>query len=89
LVKRTAITNGLHTLATVGYNNVGGLEAETLSANGKRFAGQYWSMPGTAWMMHPTAIQTLRDYAHGVQVTHLLKLVLLKLVLCFMCMVSL
>jgi len=22
-------------------------------------------MPGTAWMMHPTAIQTLRNYAHG------------------------
>jgi HK97 family phage major capsid protein len=27
--------------------------------------GQYWNMPGTAWMMHPTAIQTLRNYVHG------------------------
>ena len=61
----TAITNGLHTLRTVGYNNTGGLEAETLSAIANALPAQYWSMPGTAWMMHPTAIQTLRDYAHG------------------------
>lgn len=61
----TAITNGLHTIATVGYNNVGGLEAEVLMEMASVLPAQYWSMPGTAWMMHPTAIQTLREYAHG------------------------
>ena len=61
----TLITNGRHNIATVGYNNTGGLEAETLSAMANALPAQYWSMPGTAWMMHPTAIQTLRNYAHG------------------------
>ena len=61
----TAITNGRHTIATVGYNNTGGLEAETLSSMANTLPAQYWSLPGTAWMMHPTAIKTLRDYAHG------------------------
>jgi HK97 family phage major capsid protein len=61
----TAITNGRHTIATVGYNNTGGLEAETLSAMANALPSQYWSLPSTAWMMHPTAIKTLRDYAHG------------------------
>jgi HK97 family phage major capsid protein len=61
----TAITNGLHTIATVGYNNAGGLDAEVLSAMANALPGQYWSLPGTAWMMHPSAIQVLRDYAHG------------------------
>lgn len=61
----TAITNGLHTIATIGFNNIGGLEAETLSEMANALPGQYWSMPGTAWMMHPSAIQVLRDYAHG------------------------
>lgn len=61
----TAITNGLHTLRTVGFNNVNGMEAELLSEMANALPAQYWSMPGTAWMMHPTAIQILRDYAHG------------------------
>ena len=61
----TAITNGLHTLRTVGFNNTGGMEAELLSEMANALPAQYWSMPGTAWMMHPTAIQILRDYAHG------------------------
>jgi HK97 family phage major capsid protein len=59
----TAITNGLHTIASVGFNNLQ-LEMETLVDMANALPGQYWSMPGTAWMMHPTAIQTLRKYAH-------------------------
>ena len=61
----TAITNGRHTIATVGFNNVGGLDMETLIDMANVLPPQYWSMPGTAWMMHPSAIQTLRKYAHA------------------------
>jgi HK97 family phage major capsid protein len=60
----TAITNGLHTLRTVGYTS-GDLEHETLSAMASALPGQYWNMPGTAWMMSPSAINELRDYIHG------------------------
>lgn len=60
----TAITNGRHTIATVGYTS-GELEHETLVAMANTLPGQYWNMPGTAWMMHPTAIQALRNYVHG------------------------
>jgi HK97 family phage major capsid protein len=59
----TAITNGRHTIASVGFNNLQ-LEMETLVDMANALPGQYWSMPGTAWMMHPSAIQTLRKYAH-------------------------
>jgi HK97 family phage major capsid protein len=60
----TAITNGRHTIATVG-STVGGLERETLSAMAAALPSQYWSLPGTAWMMHPSVITLLRDYEHG------------------------
>lgn len=60
----TAITNGLHTIATVGFNNAAGLDMETLVDMANALPSQYWSMPGTAWMMHPSAIQALREYAH-------------------------
>lgn len=59
----TAITNGRHTIASVGFNNLS-LDMETLVDMANVLPAQYWSMPGTAWMMHPTAIQTLRKYAH-------------------------
>lgn len=56
----TAITNGIHTLATVSlggsaitYNKVVDI-ANALPA-------QYWSLPTTAWHMTPTMIQTLRQ----------------------------
>jgi len=60
----TAITNGLHTISTVGYTT-GELEHETLTAMANALPGQYWNLPGTAWMMSPTAINALRDYVHG------------------------
>ena len=56
----TAITNGVHTLATVSlggsavtYNKIVDV-ANALPA-------QYWSLPTTAWHMTPTMIQTLRQ----------------------------
>ena len=60
----TAITNGRHTLATVGYTS-GSLEMETLTAMANALPSQYWNSPTTAWMMHPSAILELRDYVHG------------------------
>lgn len=54
----TGITNGRHTIATLG-STVAGLNKNTLSEMRKALPGQYWSMPGTAWMMHPTAIDVL------------------------------
>lgn len=60
----TAITNGLHTIATVG-STVGALDRETLSAMAQALPSQYWSLPGTAWMMHPSIITLLRDYVHA------------------------
>lgn len=62
-ISGTAITNGRHTIASVGFNNLS-LDMETLVDMANVLPAQYWSMPGTAWMMHPTAIQTLRKYAH-------------------------
>jgi HK97 family phage major capsid protein len=58
----TALTNGIHTISTVTYT---ALEHETLTEMATALPGQYWNMPGTAWMMSPAAIQTLRDYVHG------------------------
>jgi HK97 family phage major capsid protein len=56
----TAITNGIHSIATVSfggttptYNKITNI-ANALPA-------QYWSLPGTAWHMTPTMIQTLRQ----------------------------
>lgn len=56
----TAITDGIHSIATVSlggttitYNKV------TNMANA--LPPQYWSLPGTAWHMTPTMIQTLRQ----------------------------
>lgn len=60
----TAITNGIHTIGTVGYTS-GELEHESLTALANALPSQYWGLPGTAWMMSPSAINALRDYVHG------------------------
>jgi len=60
----TAITNGIHTIATVG-STVNGLDRETLTAMTNALPSQYWSMPTTAWHMHPSLIALLRNYEHG------------------------
>lgn len=60
----TAITNGLHTLATVGHSHTS-VDMESLQEMASTLPGQYWNLPGTAWQMHPTYIQAIRAYAHG------------------------
>ena len=60
----TAITNGLHTLATVGHIHTG-VDYETLADMANALPPQYWGLPGTAWHMHPSYINGLRQYAHG------------------------
>lgn len=54
----SAITNGLHTLATIGAS-VPTLGRDTLVDMRAALPPQYWALPGTAWMMHPTAITAL------------------------------
>ena len=55
-----AITNGIHTLATVS------LGGATITYNkvvdiANAFPSQYWAYPNVAWHMTPTMIQTLRQ----------------------------
>ncbi len=59
-----AITNGLHTLATVGHNHTS-VNYETLAEMANALPPQYWGLPGTAWHMHPSYISAIRQYAHG------------------------
>lgn len=55
----TAITNGLHTIATV--TSAGStLVYDDIVNLTKALPAQYWSLPGTAWMMHPETIVALR-----------------------------
>jgi HK97 family phage major capsid protein len=60
----TAITNGIHTIRTVGYTT-GALDREDLDALANALPSQYWNSPNTAWMMSPSAILRLRNYIHG------------------------
>lgn len=60
----TAITNGLHTLRTVGHSHTA-VDYETLSDMANALPPQYWGLPGTCWHMHPTYINAIRQYAHG------------------------
>ena len=60
----TAITNGLHTIATVSHIRTA-VDYETLSLMANALPPQYWGLPGTAWHMHPSYISAIRQYAHG------------------------
>lgn len=60
----TAITNGRHTIATVGHSHTA-VDYETLADMANALPAQYWNLPGTAWQMHPTYIAAIRQYAHG------------------------
>jgi HK97 family phage major capsid protein len=66
----TAITNGIHTIKSVSaaastmvYDDIVNLS--------NALPAQYWNLPGTAWMMHPTTIHNLRNL--GVATTGALK----------------
>jgi HK97 family phage major capsid protein len=56
----TAITNGVHSLATVAQT-VGGVTYANIVAIVNAFPSQYWSLPGNAWHISPSMIQTLRN----------------------------
>lgn len=60
----TAITNGRHTLTTIGHAATG-VDLESLMDMAGALPGQYWGLPGTAWHMHPTYITAIRKYAHN------------------------
>lgn len=60
----TAITNGLHTLTTIGHTSTS-VDLESLMDMAGALPGQYWGLPGTAWHMHPTYITAIRKYAHN------------------------
>ena len=56
----TAITNGIHTLATT---SLGGVTPtyNKITNIANSLPSQYWALPTTAWHMTPTMIQTLRQ----------------------------
>ena len=56
----SAITNGIHTLATVSLGG-NAVTYNKIVDIANAFPAQYWSLPGTAWHMTPTMIQTLRE----------------------------
>ena len=64
----TAITNGIHTIATVTQGGAT-IAYDDLVNVANALPAQYWSMEGTAWHVHPTAIQTLRKIkANGLPI---------------------
>jgi len=56
----TAITNGIHTIATVSNGGVA-VTYNKMTNMANALPAQYWSLPTTAWHMTPTMIQTLRQ----------------------------
>lgn len=56
----TAITNGIHTLSTQAQT-AGGVVYNDIAALTTRLPGQYWAMPGTAWHIRPSMIESLRE----------------------------
>lgn len=55
----TAITNGRHTLAAISSSaTVPTFDMIVNMVNA--LPGQYWSLPGTAWHIHPSLISTIR-----------------------------
>ena len=56
----TAITNGIHTIATVSNGGVA-VTYNKITNMANALPAQYWSLPSTAWHMSPAMIQTLRQ----------------------------
>ena len=55
----TSITNGLHTIKTITHAATPDYNMMTDLANA--LPAQYWAMEGTAWHIHPTLINTVRQ----------------------------
>lgn len=56
----TAITNGIHTIATVAQT-VGGVAYNNVVDMATAFPSQYWALPGNAWHISPAMIDSLRS----------------------------
>lgn len=56
----TAITNGIHSIATVAQT-VGGVAYDNIVDVVNAFPSQYWSLPGNAWHIRPSMIDSLRS----------------------------
>jgi HK97 family phage major capsid protein len=57
----TAITNGIHTILKEAYTVSSGVTYTDMIAVAYKLPAQYWSLPGTAWHLHPEIIANLRD----------------------------
>jgi HK97 family phage major capsid protein len=55
-----AITNGIHSIATVAQT-VGGVAYNNIVDVVNAFPSQYWSLPGNAWYIRPSMIDSLRS----------------------------
>jgi len=66
----TAITNGRHSIATVSAA-ASTLVYDDIVNLSNALPAQYWNLPNTAWMMHPTTIHNLRNL--GVATTGAVK----------------
>jgi len=55
----TAITNGIHTVLKEEYT-VGSVAYDDIANVASLLPAQYWSLPGTAWHVHPTLLAQLR-----------------------------
>jgi len=60
----TAITNGIHTIATVSLGGVAATYDNIVDIVGA-LPAQYWALEGTAWHMAPDTIKALRKLKHG------------------------
>lgn len=56
----TAITNGIHSIATVAQTG-GGVVYNDIVDVVNAFPSQYWSLPGNAWHIRPSMIDSLRS----------------------------
>jgi HK97 family phage major capsid protein len=56
----TAITAGIHTLATVAQTS-GGVTYDNIVDLVNAFPAQYWALPGNAWHIRPSMIDSLRS----------------------------
>jgi HK97 family phage major capsid protein len=55
----TAITNGIHTVLKEEYT-VGSVSYDDIVNTANLLPAQYWSLPNTAWHVHPTLLAQLR-----------------------------
>ena len=60
----TSITSGIHTLATVAQTG-GGVTYDNIVDVVNAFPSQYWPLPGNAWHIRPSMIDSLRKLKDG------------------------